>query len=66
MPRYSDNDPYIDPATGVLRNRLDIADEATIEQAEAAFVATRSYELSRTPCEGRFDLAHLQAIHAAK
>jgi len=29
-------------------------------------VATRSYELSRTPCEGRFDLAHLQAIHAAK
>jgi fido (protein-threonine AMPylation protein) len=26
-------------------------------------VATRSYELSQTPLKGRFDLAHLQAIH---
>ena len=63
MSRYSDNDPYLDPATGVLKNRLGIADEATLEQTEAAFVATRSYELSQTPLKGRFDLAHLQAIH---
>src|SRR5580692_3694198 len=63
MPRYSGNDPYLDPASGVLRNRLDIADEATLEQTEAAFVATRSYELSQTPLKGGFDLAHLQAIH---
>jgi cell filamentation protein len=26
-------------------------------------VATRSYELSKEPLKGRFDLAHLQAIH---
>ena len=26
-------------------------------------MATRSYELSQTPLKGRFDLAHLQAIH---
>ena len=63
MSRYSDNDPYLDPATGVLVNRLGIADDATLKQTEAAFVATRSYELSRTPLSGQFDLAHLQAIH---
>jgi len=63
MSRYSDSDPYLDPATGVLKNRLDIADEATLEQTEADLVATRSYELSQTPLAGRFDLAHLQAIH---
>ena len=52
MSRYSDNDPYLDPASGVLRNRLGIADEAILEQTEAAFVAIRSYELSQTPLKG--------------
>jgi cell filamentation protein len=63
MSRYSTDDPYVDPATGVLRNRLGITDEATLEQAEADIVATRSYELSKTPLKGCFDLAHFQAIH---
>jgi cell filamentation protein len=63
MSRYSDHDPYLNPATGVLKNRLDIADEAALEQIEADIVATRSYELSQAPLKGRFDLAHLQAIH---
>jgi cell filamentation protein len=63
MSRYSDSDPYLDPATGVLKNRLGIADHNTLEQAEADIVAARSYEISRTPLEGRFDLPHLQAIH---
>jgi cell filamentation protein len=63
MSRYSDSDPYLDPATGVLRNRLAITDEATLEEIEAAFVATRAYELEQSPLKGRFDLAHLQAIH---
>jgi cell filamentation protein len=63
MSRYSADDPYIDPATGVLRNLLGIADEAAIEQAEADIVATRSYELSKSPLKGHFDLTHLQAIH---
>jgi cell filamentation protein len=63
MSRYSDRDPYLDPETGVLRNRLGLTDEAAIEQAEAACVAVRSYELSLTPLEGGFDLVHLQAIH---
>jgi cell filamentation protein len=63
MSRYPGNDPYLDPASSVLENRLDIADQATLEQTEAAFAATRSYELSQAPLKGSFDLVHLQAIH---
>lgn len=63
MPRHPGDDPYLDPATGVLKNRLGIADATTLEQAEAAIVATRSYELSLAPLKGRFDLVHLQDIH---
>ena len=40
-----------------------MTDAARLEQAEAALVATRSYELSQTPLSGQFDLAHLRAIH---
>jgi fido (protein-threonine AMPylation protein) len=63
MSRYSDNDPYLDPATGVLKNRLGITDEATLQQTEADIVAARSQELSQTPLKGNLDLVHLQSIH---
>ena len=63
MSRYSGHDRYLDPESGVLKNRLGITDAALLEQNEAALVATRSYELSQTPLPGQFDLAHLQAIH---
>jgi fido (protein-threonine AMPylation protein) len=58
MSRYSGVDDYLDPASGVLKNRLGITDAAMLEDAEASLVATRSYELSRTPLAGLFDLAH--------
>lgn len=63
MSRNPGDDPYVDLESGVLKNRLGITDEATLEQAEAALVATRSFELSLAPLKGQFDLAHLQAIH---
>ncbi len=63
MPKYSGDDPYVDPASGVLKNRLGLADEVMLEAAEADFVAERSRELSQTPLGGRFDLAHLQSFH---
>ena len=63
MSRCSVDDPYVDPASGVLKNRLGITGAATLEETEAALVATRSYELYGTPLKGAFDLAHLQAIH---
>ena len=63
MAKYESQDRYLNPETGILRNRLGIADESELEKAEAAFVAWRSYELSQKPIAGCFDLAHLQAIH---
>ncbi|HRZ35465.1 MAG TPA: Fic family protein [Candidatus Paceibacterota bacterium] len=63
MAKYEGGDRYLDPQTGVLRNRLGIADERRLEAAEASLVAWRSYELSQKPQAGDFDLAHLQAIH---
>ena len=63
MAKYEGGDCYLDPETGVLRNRLGITDEQRLAQAEASLVAWRSYELSQKPLAGDFDLAHLQAIH---
>jgi cell filamentation protein len=63
MSRYSNHDPYLDPASGVLKNRFGITDEPTLEATEASLVALRSYELAQRPLSGGFDLAHLQAIH---
>ncbi|MBV9266911.1 MAG: Fic/DOC family protein [Acidobacteriaceae bacterium] len=63
MTIYSGDDPYVDPISGVLRNRLGITDEAALEKSEAAHVAIRSFELTQKPLKGGFDLAHLQAIH---
>jgi fido (protein-threonine AMPylation protein) len=63
MPKYSNNDHYIDPETGILKNLLGITDEAELEKAEATFASIRSYELVQTPVKGSFDLEHLKAIH---
>jgi fido (protein-threonine AMPylation protein) len=63
MTKYSNRDHYLDPATGVLKNKLGITDAAILEKQEADYAAARSYELARNPIKGKFDLAHLQAIH---
>mgnify|MGYP003604167545 FL=1 len=39
MTKYEGQDRYLDPATGVLRNRLGITDAGELEQAEASLVA---------------------------
>lgn len=63
MTKPTVNDPYIDPNTGVLKNRLGIADTETLKRTESDIAATKSYELLQNPIKGRFDLEHLQAIH---
>lgn len=63
MAPYSDDDPYLDEASGVLKNKLGITEQDELEQAEAALVATRSYQIQQTPLKGDFDLKHRQAIH---
>jgi cell filamentation protein len=56
-------DPYLDLRSGVLRNLLDIDDAKALRRAEADFTAVRIAQLSRRPKPGRYDLAHLQALH---
>jgi len=62
--KYSNSaDVYVDPKTGLLKNKLGIADEKTLERAEAAASALRAHELAHNPVAGKFDLTHLKAIH---
>ena len=57
-------DPYLDPASGVLRNRLGITDANELAHAEAHVAASRELQLYvDRPTLGRYDLPHLQAIH---
>jgi len=50
-------DPYLDPASGVLRNLLGITDAAELARAEAALSASRLIDLERRRLPGRYDLA---------
>ena len=59
----TDTDPYVDPATGVLRNSLGISDTDELAKAEADLTAVAIATLTEKPVRGNFDLAHLQAIH---
>jgi cell filamentation protein len=63
MTKYEGQDHYLDPETGVLKNKLGIQDEEKLKRAEASLVAWRSFELSQKPVQGSFDLDHLKAIH---
>jgi hypothetical protein len=56
-------DPYLDPASGVLRNRLGITDAKELAQVEAALSASRLVDLERRRLPGRYDLAHLRDFH---
>lgn len=56
----TDEDPYLYTGSQVLRNKLRIRDAAKLDSIEREFVAQRAKV--GVP-HGRFDLAHLQAIH---
>lgn len=57
------NDPYTDPKTGVLRNKLGITTPAELAAAEADITAARLLRLAEKPLPGKYDLAHLQKFH---
>ncbi len=57
-------DRYSYPDSSVLINKLGITDRAHWKAVETAAVHERLSELVEHPVEGRFDLAHLRAIHA--
>lgn len=60
--KYTGSDPYI-YANGVLRNRFNIQDQAELDIKEKAISYINTASLVENPIKGRFDLAHLQAIH---
>ncbi len=53
-------DPYVYPGTTILRNRFGITDGPTLAETERELVLQR---IDEGAPRGRFDLAHLQAIH---
>lgn len=64
MSRYDADDVYCIPGTAVLKNKAGITDPDLLDEFEADFTAIRILELAQNPIEGKFDLAHLCAIHA--
>ncbi|HCT76763.1 MAG TPA: cell filamentation protein Fic [Micromonosporaceae bacterium] len=56
-------DPYVDPRTGVLINKLGIADADQLQQAVADVSAARLGQLAIRPLAGLYDLVHLRQFH---
>ena len=56
-------DPYLDPVTGVLYNKLGLETTAELEAAEREITHAALILLDETPVPARYDLPHLRAIH---
>lgn len=58
------DDPYVDPATGILRNLLGAMSAASLAAAEGDFTRYRLAELAaRSPVPASGDFLELQGIH---
>lgn len=57
------HDPYLDPVTEVLINKLGITDTEMLRQLVADISAARLDELAARPLRGLYDLTHLRAFH---
>jgi cell filamentation protein len=56
-------DPYLDPRSGVFRNRLALTDRTELAIAEKQFSSQRLNQLKRRRVVGNYDLDHLRAFH---
>lgn len=59
----SAHDPYRDPVTGVLFNRLGLGTPAELETAEREITHAALILLRESPVRPTYDLLHLQAVH---
>ncbi len=57
------SDPYLYPGTSLLKNLRGLTDPKLLERFEARQTHRRIAELIDNPVAGRFDVAHLKAIH---
>ncbi|GAB2981237.1 Fic/DOC family protein [Saccharothrix stipae] len=58
-----DEDPYLDPVSGVLRNNLGLTDPHECDFAETRLSTMRIEQLAMASLPGLYDLAHLRAFH---
>lgn len=56
-------DPYLDPATGLLRNKVGATTQADLDSREAELTAFAAVELAVRPVKITADLRQLTAIH---
>ncbi len=61
MPEFVD--PYIDPATGILRNLVGARTQEELDQIEADLVEARTVDLPKQRVKKTADLTELRAIH---
>lgn len=57
------NDPYTDPRTGTLYNKLGITDAEFLSHEESQIVFARTIQMMEGRVEGNYDLEHLKAFH---
>lgn len=57
------DDPYTDPLTGVLLNKLGLSTAAELEVAEREITHAALIGLWESPVHPSYDLSHLRAIH---
>ncbi len=57
------SDPYVDPGTGVLYNKLGLQTWAELLHAEREITTAREVELHEHPPARTYDLDHLRAVH---
>lgn len=58
------NDPYLDPVSGVLANKLNITNLQELNDFEFSATSLRDAEITQFPRPGGFNLKHLCSIHA--
>jgi cell filamentation protein, protein adenylyltransferase len=56
-------DPYADPVTGTLRNKLGLTAAGDLEAAERDITHAALIFLEESPVQPSYDLGHLCAIH---
>lgn len=56
-------DPYLDPRTGLFRNRLGLTDRVDLATAEKRLTTARIGQLRRRRLPGNYDLEHLRVFH---
>lgn len=57
------SDPYLDPQSGILRNKFGLNDHDSLDRVEANALALGSILLEGSPLKGNFDSQHLKQIH---